>query len=125
MEGGTGRPELSWPRLILFQSCGNEHTLDWQSFGVSQWPGNQSMRQGTSGLSLVFLHLLDDLAWWEISLPFVSVLEDPLYDAEDKRSRAGMGFATAGAEARGHSGHCDSSGLCHLAQEEQIHCNEL
>lgn len=58
-------------------------------------------------------------------LTFVSILEDPLYDAEDKRNRGGMNFSTAGAEARGHSGHCDSSGLCHLSQEEKIHCNEL
>lgn len=42
-------------------------------------------------LFLVFLHLLADFVWQEV---FVSIPEDPLYDAEDKRSRGGMNFST-------------------------------
>lgn len=120
MEGGTGRPELSWPWLIgLSQSCRNWDVLDWQSFHVSQWPENQSMGHRTSGSFLVFLPLLADTVCLDVSLPFVSIPEDPLHDAEDKRSRAGMNFSTAGAEARGCSGHWTAQAFVTLLRKNK------
>lgn len=75
--------------------------------------------------SLDFLSLLGEFSWGEVRLSFTSIPEGLWYDVRRKEENRGYRLYHCRCWAAGSSGHCDDSGLCHLALGEQIHLNEL
>lgn len=115
-------PELwkwwwGYPALAEFAVCSNR-----QGVHLGEW---KHLWFFFFFFSLDFLSLLGEFSWGEVRLSFTSIPEGLWYDVRRKEENRGYRLYHCRCWDAGSCGHCDDSGLCHLALGEQIHLNEL